>query len=129
MTEDQKLLGVYHTHSKFSKYNHGKDSAEDMIAMAQSLGLTEYALTDHGFKHVFGIRRKNIKKLRAIIDNANITNNMKTLMGLELNLLGVNGETDYCPECEGCLDIRLMGVHKAGRVNFKNFFKFILLEN
>lgn len=126
LTEEQKILGVYHTHSKFSKFFHGKDSAEDNIREAENLGLTEYAISDHGFKHFFGIRKKNIKRLRKIIDELNRKTNVKTLMGMELNLLGVNGETDFTAECEECLDIRLMGVHRAGRVSIKNLFAFIL---
>lgn len=123
---EQKICGIYHTHTKYSKFFHGKDTARDMIAEADSLGLEEYAIADHGIKHFFGIRKKNIKKLRAIIDEENAKRNVKTLMGMELNLLGLNGETDYCSSCDGVLDIRLMGVHRAGRTSFKNFFKFIL---
>ena len=125
-TNEQQILGVYHTHSKFSKFNHGKDTAQDMIKTASSLGLKEYAITDHGYKHVFGIRRKNIKKLREIINKSNTEGKMKTLMGIELNLLGMNGETDFLPELEDVLDIRLLGFHKMGRVSFKNLFKFLL---
>lgn len=124
--ERQTICGIYHTHSKFSKFFHAKDSAQDMIAEAHKLGLKEYAISDHGVKHIFGIRKKNIKKLREIIDEENKKRELKTLMGMELNLLGVNGETDYLDECDNMLDIRLMGVHKAGRPTFKNFFKFIL---
>lgn len=124
--EEKKVIGIYHSHSKFSKYNHGKDVASDMIRTAIDLGLTEYAITDHGYKHIFGIRKRNVEKLRKVIDEANKSNNAKILMGLELNLLGVNGEVDLTPEMEKQLDIRLMGVHKAGRVSCKNFFKFIL---
>ena len=124
--ETQTICGVYHTHTKYSKFFHGKDSAKDMIEEAEGLGLKEYAITDHGTKHFFGITKKNIKKLRKIIDEDNKTRNVKTLMGMEFNLLGCNGETDYFDECENCLDIRLMGVHRAGRTTLKNFFKFIL---
>lgn len=123
---EQQIVGMYHTHSKFSKYNHGKDSAQDMINKARGLGLKEYAITDHGYRHVFGIRKKNIKKLRAIIDENNIDGGAKILMGLELNLLGCNGEVDYLPVMDDVLDIRLLGFHKMGRVSVKNFFKFIL---
>lgn len=123
---EQQITSIYHTHSKFSKYNHGKDSAQDMINEAQKLGLKEYAVTDHGYRHVFGIRKKNIKKLRAIIDEYNTDSSTKLLMGLELNLLGCDGEVDYLPEMDNVLDIRLLGFHKMGRVNLKNFFKFIL---
>ena len=124
--EEQKICGIYHTHTKFSKFFHGKDSATDMIEEAEKLGLSEYAISDHGVRHFFGIRKKNIKKLREIIDNENKTRRVKTLMGMELNLLGENGETDYCRACEGLLDIKLMGVHRAGRVSIKNLFRFIL---
>lgn len=123
---EQQILGIYHTHSKFSKYNHGKDTAEDMIDTANQLGVSEYAITDHGYRHIFGIRKKNIKKLRAIIDEKNKEGGIRTLMGLELNLLGCDGEVDYLPELDDILDIRLLGFHKMGRVTFKNFFKFIL---
>lgn len=126
MEEKREVLGSYHTHSKYSKYNHGKDSASNMIKSAQDLKLTEYAITDHGVKHIFGIRKKNVRKLRTLIDEANKTSDTKIYLGLELNLLGVNGETDYYDELDNLLDIRLMGVHKAGRVNVGNFFKFIL---
>lgn len=126
LTNEQQLLGMYHTHSTFSKYNHGKTPAVEMIKTANELGLVEYAITDHGYKHFFGIRKRNIKKLRAIIDEANKTNTTKTLMGMELNLLGVNGETDYFSELDNVLDIRLLGFHKMGRVSFKNLFKFLL---
>ena len=125
-TNEQKLLGIYHTHSKFSKFNHGKTSAQDMIRTANELRLTEYAITDHGYKHFFGIRKKNIKKLRNIIDECNKIYETKTLMGMELNLLGVNGEADYMYQLEEVLDIKLLGFHKMGRVSFKNLFKFIL---
>lgn len=123
---EQQIIGMYHTHSKFSKYNHGKDSAQDMIKQAKELGLKEYAITDHGCRHIFGIRKRNIKKLRAIIDENNTDGETKILMGLELNLLGCDGEVDYLPEMDNVLDIRLMGFHKMGRVNVKNFFKYIL---
>ena len=124
--EKDKVKGIYHTHTKYSKYRHGKSSVQEMVKEANSLGLEEYAITDHGPKHVFGIRKKNIKKLRAEIDEAQKTSSTKILMGLECNLLGANGETDLPSEYNDLLDIRLLGTHKAGRVTVKNLFKFIL---
>lgn len=127
MTEENKVLGIYHTHTKYSKFNHGKDSVKDMCAEAKRLGLTEYAITDHGYRHIFGIKQKNIKKLREEIDEENKNSSTKILMGLEMNLLGKNGEVDYPKNGKGeLLDIRLLGVHKAGLVNIKNLFTFIL---
>lgn len=124
--EDQKIFGIYHTHSCFSKFNHGKDSPEDMFATANKLGLVEYGLSDHGYKHFFGITKKNAYRLRNMIDDANKIYDTKILFGMELNLLGLEGEVDVTPKINELLDIRLMGVHKAGRVSIKNFFKFIL---
>ena len=113
-------------HSKYSKYNHGKNSVEEMVAEAQRLGLKEIAITDHGYKHIFGIRKKNVGKLRAEIDALNEKYDINILMGLELNLLGNNGETDLTNEINKNLDIRLIGTHKSVMVSFKNFFAFIL---
>ena len=126
MTEESKVLGIYHTHSKFSKFNHGKDSVQDMCKAAREAGLVEYAITDHGPRHVFGIWKRNIKKLRSIVDKENEIEGTKILMGLELNLLGAKGETDYPKKDGELLDIRLVGMHKAGMVNIKNLFTFIL---
>lgn len=125
MANKSEIFGIYHTHSKFSKLNHGKDSAEDMCAAARELGFSEYAITDHSFRHIFGIRKKNIKKLREIINKENEKEGTKILMGLEMNLLGGNGEVDF-PKNGDMLDIRLLGMHKAGMVNIKNLFTFVL---
>ena len=122
----KKIKGLYHIHSKYSKYGHGKNTVEEMVAEAQRLGLEEIAITDHGYKHIFGIRKKFVQKQRAEIDSLKEKYDIKILMGLELNLLGNNGETDLTDDINEFLDIRLMGVHKAGRVSIKNFFAFIL---
>ena len=36
----EEVKGIYHTHSKYSKYNHGKDSVLDMVNKAEELGLS-----------------------------------------------------------------------------------------
>ena len=48
-----KLLADLHTHSKHSRFFHGKDSIMSMVYKANELGLQELAITDHGFKHLF----------------------------------------------------------------------------
>ncbi len=121
-----KIWGIYHTHSKYSKLNHGKDSVEDMIDKAEEFGLKEYALTDHGNRHVFGIRKKNIPKLKERIVKHSKEKSVKCYMGLEFNLLGKNGEIDFVEEYKDLYDIRLLGAHKAGLVGIKSLFNFIL---
>ena len=54
-----KITGDYHTHSKYSKNNHGKDTIKEMVLSAKEKGLESYGISDHGPAHVvFGIRRK-----------------------------------------------------------------------
>ena len=121
-----EIWGIYHTHSKYSKFNHAKNTVEEMIDGAESLGLKEYAITDHGNRHIFGIRKKNIPKLKERIVKYSKCKNVICKMGLEFNLLGANGECDFVEKYADLYDIRLLGAHKAGLVNVKNFFKFIL---
>lgn len=126
MEEERKVFGIYHSHTKYSKFNHGKNTVEEMCDEARRLGLVEYAITDHSFKHVFGITKKNIKKLREKIDKENEKEGTKILMGLEMNLLSKDGKADFPEKYADILDIKLLGMHKAGMVSFKSFFNFIL---
>lgn len=121
----EEVWGIYHTHSKYSKLNHGKNTVQEMIEGAKSIGLKEYAITDHGYRHIFGIKKKNIPILKAKI-NKFADDKIKCLMGLEFNLLGSNGECDFVEEYANLFDVRLLGAHKAGIVNFKNLFTFII---
>ena len=66
------ITGDYHTHTKYSKFNHGKNTIAEMVEAAKDKGLSFLAITDHGPRHLaFGIRRKNIKKARVEIDEIN----------------------------------------------------------
>jgi putative hydrolase len=122
----KEIWGIYHTHSRYSKLNHGKSTVEEMIDGAEAIGLKEYAITDHGYRHIFGIRKNNIPKLKERIVKYSENKNVVCKMGLEFNLLGANGECDFVEKYADLYDIRLLGAHKAGIVNFKNLFKFIL---
>ena len=48
-----KLLADLHTHSKYSRFGHGKNSIEEMAIAANEMGLVEIGITDHGYKHFF----------------------------------------------------------------------------
>lgn len=108
-----KITGDYHTHTKYSKFLHGKNTLEEMVEAAEKAGLKEIAITDHGFYHFFGITKKNLKKLRAQIDELNKTSKVKVLLGMECNLLGLRGQTDLKESAKPLLDIRLFGFHRA----------------
>ena len=105
------LLGDYHTHTTFS---HGKGSIEDNVKVALEKGLKEIAITDHGFNHkFFAVKRKNLCVMRKEVDRLNEIYPVKTLLGLETNLISSKGDIDLTKEEEGELDVVLMGYHKC----------------
>ena len=46
------LSGDYHTHTKYSRHNHGKGTIEEQVKAAVEKGLAQVAITDHGFNQV-----------------------------------------------------------------------------
>lgn len=120
------ITGDYHTHSKYSKYNHGKDTILDMANYAHDLGLESYAVTDHGPKHaLFGISNKNIIAARKEVDQINQTSKIKVYMGVEANLLKKDGTIDLTEEQIKMLDILIVGYHKATVTDFVNIFRIM----
>ncbi|MDK2806118.1 MAG: putative hydrolase [Thermoanaerobacterium sp.] len=105
-----KLFADYHTHTIFS---HGKGTIEENVKAAIKMGLREIAITDHGPGHIFfGIRRREYKKIRDEIDRMNDKYpNIRVLMGVEANLISLNGDIDVDDELMKYLDILLMGYH------------------
>ena len=119
-----KIVGDYHTHSKYSKFNHGKNTISEMVEAAQNKGLKFLAITDHGPKHIpFGIRRKNIDKARREIEEINSRQNkIKVYLGLEANLIGKDGKIDLTEKEIEKLDILLVGFHKLALSNIVSLF-------
>lgn len=102
-----------HTHTVFS---HGKNTIEQNVRAAIEKGLKAIAITDHGPGHpLFGVRRKNIIVMRKEIDRLNDKyEDINILLGLEANLMSVEGETDIEDKYLKYYDILLMGYHKLG---------------
>lgn len=112
-----KFIGDYHTHTKYSKNNHGKNTIAEMVAHAESLGLSSYGVSDHGPKHaLFGIKRKNIDKARREVEEINKTSKMKVYFGLEANLMSGDGKIDLTQEEINKLDYLIVGYHR-GAIN------------
>ncbi|HHW57933.1 MAG TPA: PHP domain-containing protein [Clostridia bacterium] len=105
-----KIFADYHTHTV---YSHGKGTIEDNVKRAIEIGLEEIAITDHGPAHVFyGMRKKDFKKMRDEIDRINEKYpQIKVLMGVESNLISLEGDIDVPDELLKYLDILLMGYH------------------
>jgi putative hydrolase len=104
------LYADYHTHTI---YSHGKGTIMDNVMAAKSKGLTEIAITDHGIRHfTYGVRRKNVAKMRQEIDNINANcEGIRVLLGMECNIISTEGDIDMDDEVRKYLDILLVGYH------------------
>jgi putative hydrolase len=108
------IYGDYHTHTT---YSHGKNSIEENALSAIGKGIKEIAITDHGLNHMlYGMKRRNLKKVRDEIDALNIKYPMiKILFGIEANLIGGRDGIDLQQRDLGFFDVILCGYHVAVR--------------
>jgi putative hydrolase len=118
-----KYLGDYHTHTY---YSHGKGSVEANVLAAIEVGLSELAITDHGYRHTtYNVRRSDYKYMRRDVDAANENYPVKVYLGLETNLVGNRGQIDVTDEDVENLDILLCGYHRlVYSPDVKEFFGF-----
>ena len=121
------LTADYHTHTP---YSHGKNTVLENAVAAKAKGLTEIAITDHGFNHIlFGLKRKKLSSLRAEIEEAKKLTGINVLMGMESNLISIDGETDMKQSDLRFFDIYLCGIHEVLRYkSFSDMYK-ILIKN
>lgn len=118
-----KIFADYHTHTK---YSHGTGTIQQNVEEAVKKGLRELAITDHGPRHFpYGIKAKNLDKMRAEIEEINKTNDMiKVKLGLETNIISLDGQLDIDEDMKKKLDILLAGYHFGGiPENILNGFK------
>ena len=112
------LLGDYHTHTKYSRHNHGKGTVLENASVALNKGLKQIAITDHGFNHkLFGLRRKDIPNVKEDILNAKEVTGVDILLGVEANLISLDGKVDVFEQDYEFLDILLMGHHKIVKMD------------
>ena len=121
------LTADYHTHTP---YSHGKNTVLENAVAAKAKGLKEIAITDHGFNHIlFGLKRKKLSSLRAEIEEAKKLTGINVLMGMESNLISIDGETDMKQSDLRFFDIYLCGIHEVLRYkSFSDMYK-ILIKN
>ncbi len=104
-----RLTADYHTHTP---YSHGKNTVLENAERAKELGLAAVAITDHGFSHVvFGVKRKEVPSLLQECREAEERTGIRVLAGMECNIRGISGLTDFTPEDYDVFDIFLAGVH------------------
>ena len=101
----------YHVHSIFSD---GHNTIEENVKQAVSLGLSEIGVSEHGFNHRrAGIKRDDLSKIKDEIMRVQaIYPQIKIKLGIEANLLNLDGEVDLTEsEAEG-FDYIILGIHK-----------------
>lgn len=116
-----QLTGDYHTHTVFS---HGKGTIYDNVKAAFDTGLKEIGITDHGFSHpAFGIRARKIPVMRELCTKAEKDLGVKTYLGIESNIIGLDGATDLTEKRYDEFDLFLAGFHKFVLFHPTAFFK------
>ncbi|MCD8205411.1 MAG: PHP domain-containing protein [Clostridia bacterium] len=104
-----QLTGDYHTHTIYSE---GKGSVLGNANAAKEKGIMNLGITDHGFNHIFfGLRRRKVPYEKADIEEAKDITGVNVLMGMESNLIGVDGTTDMKVSDYVNMDIYLFGIH------------------
>lgn len=122
------LVADYHTHTKYSRNNHGKGTIEENVRVAYEKGLRQIAITDHGFNQkMYGVRRTDISKIKKEIEDAIECYPIEVLLGVEANIISSQGDLDIVPEDYEILDIVLCGFHRLVKsTSAKQQRKFIL---
>ena len=117
------LTGDYHTHSP---YSHGKSTIMENAVRAKELGLKEIAITDHGYTHVaFGLKRKETQDYIKECKDAQDKFGVRVLVGIEANILGVEGRSDLSERDFENFDVYLAGNHIAVKyAGWKNFWGY-----
>lgn len=104
------LTADYHTHTVFS---HGKGNIYDNAVKAKEMGLKEVGISDHGFAHpAFGLTKSKVPKMRKLCDIATKQTGVNVLLGIESNIIGVDGKVDLTEKYYDYFDIFLAGIHK-----------------
>lgn len=105
-----RIEADYHTHTTYSD---GKGSIEDNVRAAIARGLKVLAISDHGPQHLtYGIKRKKYAEMRGIIDDMNAKYPMiRTLLGVEANIMDKEGRLDVDEGMLRMADVLLAGYH------------------
>lgn len=121
------LTADYHTHTP---YSHGKNTVLQNARAAEKAGLKEIGITDHGFNHLlFGLKRKNLTALRAEIEEAEKLTGVKVLMGMESNLISVDGDTDMRFDDLQYFDLYVCGLHEVLKYKTFSDMRRIMINN
>lgn len=122
------IIADYHTHTKYSRHNHGKGSIEDNVRVAFEKGLRQIGISDHGYNQkLYGVRRKDIEKVKREIEDAKERYPIDVLLGIEANIISSRGDLDILPDDYKDLDYVAFGFHRLVKSTSKREqFGFVL---
>ncbi|MEG1535644.1 MAG: PHP domain-containing protein [Clostridia bacterium] len=123
--ENFRITSDYHTHTT---YSHGKGSVMDNVLSAREKQLEIVAITDHAKNHpLIGVRPEEFDKIRKDIENCQKqVDDIKILMGIEANIIGMSGAIDVEPRDQSKLDLLLVGFHlTAYQENLSDYFQLV----
>lgn len=115
-----KVIGDYHTHTTYSSGfkkvgTHATGTIRCNAEAALKKGLKEIVISDHGPGHyLYGVKRKNIPIMREEIDRLNEEfepKGLKILLGVESNIIGIDGSLDIDDKILKDIDFLTMGYH------------------
>ncbi len=105
-----RIFADYHTHTV---YSHGKGTIEENVVVAIKKGLEAIGITDHGPANIgIGMDLKDFDKMKKEIDFLRRKyDNIEIKLGVEANVIGVDGQLDVPLKILKSLDIVLVGLH------------------
>jgi len=112
-----QAIADFHTHTV---YSHGKGTVEENVVAAIKRGLKTIGISDHGPGHFF-IGIGGLEKIRELRKEINKLQRkypqIEILLGMEANIVDVDGTIDVTAEMLAELDYLLVGYHKLVRPN------------
>ena len=103
------LSSDYHTHTV---YSHGKGTILENALVAKEKGLIELGISDHGFSHpAFRVSKRKLPNMRKECQEAQEKTGVKVLLGIESNIVGIDGTVDLKEKLYDEFDIFLAGIH------------------
>ena len=112
--------GDYHTHTVFSD---GKGTVMENVAAAKAKGLSEVAITDHGFNIPTMSFRKYLEA-KDRCKEAEDALGIRVISGIEADLISLEGDIDVKEEQLSSIDYLTVGFHKFAWFNgLKDFMK------
>ena len=104
-----KLTVDYHTHTKYSD---GKNTALQNALRAKELGMQGLCISEHGYSHWFrGIKRAETEQWLEELHEAQKEAGIPVLAGMECNIRGISGLSDFTPADYENFDVFLAGIH------------------